>query len=50
MIRPLRLPHEAPTMAQDLTPAAPESDDPYLWLEDVLGDRSLAWVRERNAL
>jgi prolyl oligopeptidase len=27
--------------------AAP--DDPYLWLEDVLGERSLAWVRERNA-
>ena len=24
-------------------------DDPYLWLEDVLGERALAWVRERNA-
>jgi len=23
--------------------------DPYLWLEDVQGDRALAWVRERNA-
>ncbi|MBL0087787.1 MAG: S9 family peptidase [Ideonella sp.] len=23
--------------------------DPYLWLEDVLGERSLAWVNERNA-
>jgi prolyl oligopeptidase len=23
--------------------------DPYLWLEDVLGDRALTWVRERNA-
>ena len=23
--------------------------DPYLWLEDVSGERSLAWVRERNA-
>jgi prolyl oligopeptidase len=23
--------------------------DPYLWLEDVLGDKALAWVRERNA-
>jgi prolyl oligopeptidase len=34
-------------------PASPatdaSSDDPYLWLEDVLGERSLAWVRERNA-
>jgi prolyl oligopeptidase len=23
--------------------------DPYLWLEDVQGDKALAWVRERNA-
>ena len=23
--------------------------DPYLWLEDVLGERSLTWVRGRNA-
>ena len=27
----------------------PQSDDPYLWLEDVTGDEALAWVRERNA-
>ncbi|MDE2093965.1 MAG: S9 family peptidase, partial [Burkholderiales bacterium] len=26
-----------------------EPSDPYLWLEDVLGDAALAWVRERNA-
>ncbi|WP_199433374.1 prolyl oligopeptidase family serine peptidase [Qaidamihabitans albus] len=25
------------------------ADDPYLWLEDVTGDRALEWVRERNA-
>jgi hypothetical protein len=25
------------------------ADDPHLWLEDVLGDKALAWVRERNA-
>ena len=25
------------------------SDDPYLWLEDITGERSLAWVREQNA-
>nr|WP_284616521.1 prolyl oligopeptidase family serine peptidase [Rubrivivax pictus] len=25
------------------------ADDPYLWLEDVQGDKALAWVRERNA-
>lgn len=24
-------------------------DDPYQWLEDVLGDEALTWVRERNA-
>src|SRR5260221_12216236 len=23
-------------------------DDPYLWLEDVAGDKSLAWAREQN--
>ena len=23
--------------------------DPYLWLEDVTGERALTWVRERNA-
>jgi len=31
--------------------AAPSpDDDPWLWLEDVQGERALAWVRERNAL
>jgi prolyl oligopeptidase len=24
-------------------------DDPFLWLEDVEGDKALAWVREQNA-
>jgi prolyl oligopeptidase len=24
-------------------------DDPFLWLEEVEGERALAWVRERNA-
>ena len=28
---------------------AGEPSDPLLWLEDVTGDRALAWVRERNA-
>ncbi|MFT3665214.1 MAG: prolyl oligopeptidase family serine peptidase [Piscinibacter sp.] len=32
------------------TPAPPPADDdPYLWLEEVQGDKALAWVRERNA-
>jgi prolyl oligopeptidase len=26
-----------------------DAGDPYLWLEDVLGERALAWVRARNA-
>jgi prolyl oligopeptidase len=25
------------------------AEDPYLWLEDITGDKSMAWVRERNA-
>ncbi len=29
--------------------ATPAATDPYLWLEDVQGERALAWVRERNA-
>ena len=26
-----------------------EPDDPYQWLEEVLGEKPLAWVKERNA-
>jgi hypothetical protein len=32
-----------------LHPSETDTDDPYLWLEDVQGERALAWVRERNA-
>jgi prolyl oligopeptidase len=45
----------ASTLAASATKSAADSvpasaaDDPYLWLEDVLGDDALAWVRERNA-
>ncbi len=31
-----------------LDPAS-DDPDPYLWLEDVTGERALTWVRERNA-
>jgi len=34
------------TQAQTPTPAA--DDDPYLWLEEVEGERALAWVKDRN--
>ena len=30
-------------------PAAAAPDDPHLWLEDISGDRAMAWVRARNA-
>ncbi len=29
--------------------AAADSDDPFLWLEDVGGERAMAWVRAQNA-
>ena len=37
-------------MAETAPPTAPDTDpiDPFLWLEDVLGEAALAWVRERN--
>lgn len=31
-------------------PVNSASNDPYLWLEEVQGDKALAWVRERNAV
>jgi prolyl oligopeptidase len=34
-------------LASPLLAAA--SDDPYGWLEDITGDRSLAWVRQQDA-
>ena len=38
-------------LATVLSPAASavEADDPFLWLEDVGGDRALGWVKEQNA-
>ena len=35
-----------PAAAQDVTAV----DDPFLWLEEVEGQRALAWVEERNAI
>jgi prolyl oligopeptidase len=39
----------APCIAQEAKPMPTAPEDPYLWLEDVGGDRALDWVRERNA-
>src|SRR5262245_20013702 len=38
----LLLPAARPARAQS-------DDDPYLWLEDVTGERALTWVKARNA-
>jgi len=35
------------TAARSLDSA--KSDDPYLWLEDVTGEKALDWVRQQNA-
>ncbi|HUL65006.1 MAG TPA: S9 family peptidase, partial [Burkholderiaceae bacterium] len=37
------------TLVLSLTTAMPQTVDPYLWLEDVTGERALDWVREQNA-
>jgi prolyl oligopeptidase len=39
----------APAPSTASTTASTTAADPYLWLEEVTGERALAWVRERNA-
>ncbi|MDP8915706.1 MAG: prolyl oligopeptidase family serine peptidase [Pseudomonadota bacterium] len=41
-------PECTPVLA-DLSPAAVKAADPFLWLEEVQGERALAWVRDQNA-
>jgi prolyl oligopeptidase len=43
---PMTMP--APTMAGPNSAAV--AADPYLWLEDVTGERALDWVRQQNAI
>ena len=45
------MPHEPLEPRELRDPREPnlETQDPYLWLEDVLGEGALGWVRERNA-
>jgi prolyl oligopeptidase len=50
----LTTPAQAQTATAAATTAAaaptdPAAADPHLWLEDVLGERALTWVREQNA-
>jgi len=40
---------DKPFMPKNLSPAAVKAADDFLWLEDVLGNRSLDWVKEQNA-
>lgn len=35
--------------APAVQPTAAQVQDPYLWLEDVMGDKAIAWVKEQNA-
>lgn len=39
----------APAAPAASAPVSPMPADPYLWLEDVLGDKAMGWVKERNA-
>ena len=36
-------------LASNLAPAQP-ADDPYLWLEEVTGEKAIAWVKQQNAV
>jgi len=38
-----------PLIAQEVKPVPPPEQDPYLWLEEIAGEKALAWVRARNA-
>jgi prolyl oligopeptidase len=42
-------PTASPAPAMSQSKSITETTDPYLWLEDVQGDRALSWVRLRNA-
>ncbi len=46
MQRPLAL--LATLTMSTMTQAAVDTDDPYLWLEEVEGEKALDWARERN--
>ena len=41
-------PSTTPAPMPQPVPAAAPAEDPYLWLEEVEGERAMQWVRERN--
>src|SRR6266704_2043078 len=48
-----RLADRSPGTPPPVSPATMNSDtvpDPYVWLEEVTGEKALDWVREQNAL
>src|SRR5208282_301246 len=52
LVTPLSMANAAEVANQSIPAPAggTQADDPYLWLEDVTGDRALTWVRAQNAL
>jgi prolyl oligopeptidase len=42
-------PQDRPSVAIASSDTADAADDPYLWLEDVTGDKAIEWVKQRNA-
>jgi len=46
----IAFPSRAETPSVTSSPAQMSSDDPYLWLEDVGGEKALDWVRQQNAV
>src|SRR5690349_22980481 len=38
-----------PVLAHAQQASAPPTDDPFMWLEDVEGARSMEWVNAKNA-
>ena len=39
----------ATLLLMSATAIAQQTEDPYLWLEEVTGDKPMAWVKEQNA-
>ena len=42
-------PYSWVVMSLTLAVCTEVNDDPHLWLEEVTGDKALAWVKDRNA-
>ena len=38
------------SMLLGLSVSASEPEDPFIWLEEVEGEKALNWVREQNAI